>query len=122
MPSFDRPLSGDTLVLDLAREIEQMRARAGGEAGRTARTLIKDGPMRVTLVVLEAGAVIPEHSADGPIMLQPVSGMIRFRTAAGEQVVETGQVLSAGAGVRHAVAADDGAVFLLTVVVPGDTG
>ncbi|MEX0906803.1 MAG: cupin domain-containing protein [Gemmatimonadota bacterium] len=123
MTSFDRPLAGSTMLLDLAEEIERTRAaRSGGDTGRTARTLIKDGPLRVTLVVLEAGAEIPEHTAQGPITVQPVSGSIRFRVAGEEHVVATGSLLSAGAGVPHAVATDDGAVFLLTNVQPPRDG
>ena len=119
MTSFDRPLSGETMVFDLAGETRTARsARADGDARRTARTLLKDGPLRMTLIVLEPGAEMAEHAAAGPITVQPVEGMIRFRAGADEQRLRPGQVLSAGAGVRHSVSSDDGAAFLLTVVIP----
>jgi quercetin dioxygenase-like cupin family protein len=118
MTSFDRPLSGETMVFDLAEETRTARsARADGDARRTARTLLKDGPLRMTLIVLEPGAEMAEHAAAGPITVQPVEGMIRFRAGADEQLLRPGQVLSARAGVRHAVSSDDGAAFLLTVVM-----
>lgn len=67
MTSFDRPLAGGTLVLELAGEIERTRAvHPGGGPGRTARTLIKDGPLRVTLIVLDAGAEIPGARSGRP--------------------------------------------------------
>ena len=122
MTSLDRPLSGDTLLFDLAAEVDSARTAITGDVGRTARTLVKDGPLRVTLIVLVAGAVIPEHSAEGPITIQPISGTIRFRTADGEETVGTGMLLSAGAGVRHSVASDEGAAFLLTVMHPPRDG
>jgi quercetin dioxygenase-like cupin family protein len=119
MTSFDRPLSGETMVFDLAEETRTARsARADGDARRTARTLLKDGPLRITLIVLEPGAELAEHAAAGPITVQPVEGTIRFRAGADEQLLRPGQVLSARAGVRHAVSSDDGAAFLLTVVIP----
>jgi quercetin dioxygenase-like cupin family protein len=118
MTSFDRPLSGETMVFDLAEETRTARsARADGDARRTARTLLKDGPLRITLIVLEPGAELAEHAAAGPITVQPVEGTIRFRAGADEQLLRPGQVLSARAGVRHAVTSDDGAAFLLTVVM-----
>jgi quercetin dioxygenase-like cupin family protein len=119
MTSFDRPLSGETMVFDLAEETRTARsARADGDARRTARTLLKDGPLRITLIVLEPGAELAEHAAAGPITVQPVEGTIRFRAGADEQLLRPGQVLSARAGVRHAVSSDDGAAFLLAVVIP----
>lgn len=120
MTSFDRPLSGDTMVFDLAGETRTARsARAEGDARRTARTLLKEGPLRMTLIVLEPGAEMAEHAAPGPITVQPVEGTIRFRAGDDdEHVLGPGQVLSARAGVRHSVSSDDGAAFLLTVVVP----
>lgn len=118
MTTFDRQLSGDTLLIDVASEIERMWATLNGEAGRAARTLIKDGPLRVTLVVMQPGAAIPEHSADGPITVQPVSGSIRFAVGDTVHAVGTGGLLSVGAGVRHSVACDEPAAFLLTVAMP----
>jgi quercetin dioxygenase-like cupin family protein len=107
------------MVFDLAEETRTARsARADGDARRTARTLLKDGPLRITLIVLEPGAELAEHAAAGPITVQPVEGTIRFRAGADEQLLRPGQVLSARAGVRHAVSSDDGAAFLLTVVIP----
>jgi quercetin dioxygenase-like cupin family protein len=113
---MERPLAGELLHFNLEAE-----ERAGGDAGtlersgRSARTLIKDGPLRVTLVVLGAGGRIAEHHAEGPITVQPLRGQIRFH--AGERTTEVGpgELLAVGAGVRHAVESAAGAVFLLTV-------
>lgn len=119
MTSFDRPLSGETMVFDLAGEIRTARsARTDSDARRTARTLLKDGSLRMTLIVLEPGGEMAEHAAAGPITVQPVEGTIRFRAGTDdEHVLRPGQVLSARAGVRHSVSSDDGAAFLLTVVI-----
>lgn len=120
MPSIQRPLSGDILVF----EIEEERERAAdpeliGRSGRNARTLLKDGPLRVTLVVLGPGGELAEHEAAGPITVQVVEGRIRFGAGDEEHELGPGQLLAAGPGIRHRVASDDGATFLLTVSHPG---
>jgi quercetin dioxygenase-like cupin family protein len=119
MPSIRRPLSGDVLLFDLREEQRHASDRAIlARSGRNARTLVKDGPLRVTLVVLAPGGELAEHQADGPITVQPVAGRIRFTADGVTHELEPGEMLSAGAGVRHAVASTDGATFLLTVALP----
>jgi len=120
MSSFNRPLSGKALLIDLAHEIEAAQAaRSAQPSGRTARTLVKDGPLRVTLILLDAGGEIAEHHAEGPISVHVISGTLRMRIDEEEHQIEEGQMLTVSAGVRHDVAADTDAVFLLTVAFPG---
>jgi len=119
MPAIQRPLSGDILVFDLETE----RARAADpslleRSGRNARTLLKSGPLRLTMVVVAAGGEIGEHQAEGPITIQPVEGAIRFSTSGGDFDLRPGQVLSAGPGVAHRVSSETGGAFLLTVSQP----
>src|SRR5690606_10990920 len=64
MSSLDRTLAGADLHFDLDHEIESVRDSHA--AARTARTLVKDGPLRVTLTVMRAGGEIAEHAAEGP--------------------------------------------------------
>jgi quercetin dioxygenase-like cupin family protein len=116
MPSIQRPLSGDVLVFHLASESARAAdPAAAGRKGPAARTLIKDGSLRVTLIVLAPGASIPEHQSDGPITVQPVEGRIRFTVGDTAHDIGPGDLLSARAGVRHSVSSDHGASFLLTV-------
>jgi quercetin dioxygenase-like cupin family protein len=123
MPSIERPLSGDILLHDLQEEFDQTADAAILErSGRNARTLIKSGPLRVTLVVLAPGGEISEHSADGPITIQPVEGSIRFTALGQVHEIGPGEVLSAGPGVPHTVASDGGGAFLLTLCNPVSSG
>jgi quercetin dioxygenase-like cupin family protein len=120
MPSIQRPLSGDVLLLDLEEERERTTdAGILERSGRSGRTLVKDGPLRVTLVVLAAGGSLAEHEADGPITVQPLDGRVRFDTADGSWDLGPGDLLAARAGVRHSVASEGGASFLLTVALAG---
>lgn len=119
MPSIDRPLAGDVLVFDLAAERDRTAdATVLERSRRNARTLIKDGPLRVTLVVLAAGGELAEHHADGPITIQVLDGAIRFSADGSDHELEAGTLLSAGPGLRHRVASEHGGVFLLTVAQP----
>jgi quercetin dioxygenase-like cupin family protein len=116
MPSIQRQLSGEILVF----EIDEERERASDpdvllRSGRNARTLLKMGSLRVTLVVLEAGGELAEHEAAGPITVQVVRGRIQFTAQEERHDIGPGQLLAAVPGVRHSVASAEGAAFLLTV-------
>ena len=117
MPSMERPLSADVLVFDLRDEAA--RADGGeGRGSRQARTLIKAGPLRVTLVTMAAGGQIAEHHAEGPITVHVLSGSIRITASGTDYDLEAGQLLMAGPGVRHSVSSRAGGSFLLTVAQP----
>lgn len=118
MSPLERSLEGDVVVLDLAHEIEEMDAQALQRSGRSARTLLRNGALRITLVTLAPGGELTEHHADGPITVQALAGRIRF-TALGEaHDLAPGQILSAAPGVRHAVSSAEGGMFLLTLAIP----
>ena len=117
MSSIDRPLSGKALHFRLREGLhpELIDASLLARAGRSARTLVKDGPLRVTLVALSRGGELREHQADGPITVHVLSGQIRFRAGDDEWTLEGGDLLSLGAGVPHAVESASGGEFLVTV-------
>src|SRR5690554_2463457 len=103
MTSYNRPLSGKALHHRLADEHRSSLIDRGllNRSGRSARTLIKDGPLRVTLVSLAAGGSLSEHHATGPITIHTLSGTIRFRAGDDEWLLEPGDLLSLGASVPH---------------------
>lgn len=119
MSSIERPLSGDVLVFDLAEERERASDPAiVGRSGRNARTLLKSGELRITMIVLGPGGGIPEHHAEGPITVQPIEGRLDFSVGGEVYDLGPGQLLSTGPGVPHAVRSEEGATFLLTVAHP----
>ncbi len=123
MTTFDRSLAGDVHLFRLSAE----RAHADDvsileRSGRNARTLVKDGVLRVTLIVLAPGGDMAEHQAVGPITVHVLDGSLRFSAEGKEYDLEAGDLLAVGAGIRHAVASPDGATFLLTIgAAPGAT-
>jgi quercetin dioxygenase-like cupin family protein len=117
MPSIQRPLAGDVLLLDLAAEGGVARdPQVLARTGRNARTLLKQGQLRVTLVVLAPGGLIAEHLADGPVMIHVLDGGVRAIVGGQSHELVAGQLLSLAAGVPHAVESSGGATFLLTLV------
>ena len=120
MSSIDRPLSGDVLRFDLAAERGRVNDPTQLERhGRNARTLLKEGPLRVTLVMVRAGGRIAAHHAAGPITVHVLQGDIRFRVAGQEHRLTSGDLLAVGPGLEHDVTSDGGGTFLLTVVHAG---
>jgi quercetin dioxygenase-like cupin family protein len=69
--------------------------------------------------VLGPGGRLAEHSAEGPITVQPLAGVIRFTAKGDTTQLRQGELLTAGAGVPHMVTSEEGAAFLLTVAQPG---
>jgi quercetin dioxygenase-like cupin family protein len=118
MSALIRPLSKDALRFRFQEELERI---AGDEVsngkGRRARTLVKDGPLRVTLVTLFPDGQIATHRAAGPITVQIVAGTILFTVAGETHELAVGEILAVRAGVEHAVASERGGSFLLTVAL-----
>lgn len=115
MTSIDRPLSGSTLIFDL----DDTPASVGSHPGkRSARTLVKSGVLRVTLVTMDAGGHTADHHAEGPITIHVLSGDIRFEAGGRSVDLHAGQLLYAEAGLEHRVSSAQGGAFLLTVTHP----
>jgi quercetin dioxygenase-like cupin family protein len=119
MSPVDRPLSGPVLRFRLSDERERADDPVLLERhGRNARTLVKAGPLRVTLVRVAAGGTIAPHRSDGPISVQVLDGDIRLRAAGTEHALGPGDLLVVEGAVEHAVESSGGGTFLLTVVQP----
>ena len=86
--------------------------------GRSARTLSKEGPLRLTLMALAANGFLPAHSTDGPVTIQVLDGSVTFTALEQEYPLVAGDVLILAAGVQHAARSAEGVRFLLTVVHP----
>ena len=103
--TFDIP----TIVAELKREATWQTAN------RNAVTLLKTQGMRVVLVVMHAGTVIPTHRAEGPIAVQALEGHLRFRTDSHDEALGQGVLLTLHPGIPHALEAIDECAYLLTI-------
>jgi len=114
----DRSLTSDALRFRLEEEEARLNDPALlKRSGRNARTLVKVGSLRVTLVRVGAGGKIAPHRAAGPITVQVLDGDIRFHAAGQDHRLAAGDLLALNAGIEHEVTSDGGGNFLLTVVL-----
>jgi quercetin dioxygenase-like cupin family protein len=115
MTPVHRTLAGAMLALDLAEEMRIVREELATASARIARTLVKEGPLRLTLVGLKPGGALHEHVADGPITVHVLDGEILFDVGGATHPLRAGALLALDAGVRHAARSTSGGIFLLTI-------
>jgi quercetin dioxygenase-like cupin family protein len=108
-------LAAPLLMLDLKREIEQLRSEGRWQSGRTAKTLAKYPDLRVVLIVMKAGGRVQKHRAEGRISVQPLDGRIRFNTAERSVELTVGEMLTLERGISHDVEGIVDSAFLLTI-------
>jgi hypothetical protein len=65
MSSLDRTLEGDVLVHHLRRDEQTIDADLVAKHGRSARTLVKEGSLRLTLMALAPDGKVPVHATAG---------------------------------------------------------
>jgi quercetin dioxygenase-like cupin family protein len=109
-------ISGDKLQLDLEDERRAVleAARSAG-MGHSAKTLVKDGPLRVVLIGLVRGSQLREHKAEGPVVIQSIQGEAQVTTADATDRLAPGSLLVFGPGIAHSVEATDDCVLTLTI-------
>ena len=72
--------------------------------------------MRLTLMALAPGGVLPAHTTDAQVSIHMVKGDVTFVAIDREYALTSGDVFILAPGVEHAARSIDGAEFLLTVV------
>ncbi len=118
MSSIQRDLDGDVLVHHLREGERMIDQTLVAQHGRSARTLVKQGPLRITIIALAPGGDMEPHSAAGPVSMLVVEGEIAFGALGREYLAKPGEILVMAAGVEHSVRSVTGGVLLLTVVHP----
>ncbi|MFA5608139.1 MAG: hypothetical protein WDA07_13300 [Leucobacter sp.] len=114
-----RRLAAPVLAFSLDRDAEDLARKAGmASAGRAAQTLMKDGPVRLTLVGLKDGTSIHAHTAPGPITIQTLRGTLRIKAGDDVSTVPVGSLIAIEAELQHDVSATGDSAFLLTLFLP----
>lgn len=109
-------ISGDHLAFLLQEEEEPLLENAlSSSTGRTAKTLVKDGRLRLTLVAMRGGAEMREHTVDGPASFQCLRGNVQFQL--GDETIELSpnSLLVVDTGIPHNVTAQRDSTFLITI-------
>lgn len=109
-------ITGAELAFQLDREMQIVRDELTKAPARIGRTIVKDGPLRVTIVGLHPGHELREHTSAGPITIQVLEGSIVVTVAGKPCPLEQHGLMALDGGVPHAVRSDTGALFLLTVM------
>ncbi len=109
-------ISAPALLFSLEEEMEEIRAQLGSGSARVGRTLVKDGPLRVTMVALNADGTLKPHKADGPITVHVIDGEVEFEAGGRTWALPKGALLALDGGITHSVNTKEGGIFLLTVV------
>lgn len=116
MASLTRALAGEKLTFDLRGQAAALRQDDSYlRSGRAGRTLVKAGPMRLTLTVLARGVEVGTHHAESPMTIHVLEGSLRYRVGDDEFELGRGEVLFFGPGHAQDIRALDDTALLLTI-------
>jgi quercetin dioxygenase-like cupin family protein len=116
MSSLTRPLAGANLTFELGDQIAELRQDPSyARSGRVGRTLVKSGPLRLTLTVLAGGIDVGTHHADTPMTLHVLEGGLRYRVGGQEFELGRGELLFFGPGHAQDIRALGDTALLLTI-------
>ena len=111
-------ISGQILRFRLPAEEQHLREQAGAsKSGRAAKTLVKEGPLRITEVALRKGTLLPSHQVAGATSLEIRRGRLRVTAAGGTLDFGPGELVVLNTGVAHAVQALSDCVVLITMAM-----
>ena len=116
MSPVNRTLDGPVLVHRLNRDEQTIDRTLVQTHGRSARTLVKEGPLRLTLMAIAAGGNMPAHTTDGPVSIHLLEGDVTFTGAGESHTLSVGDVIVYARSVEHAATSTSGCLLLLTVV------
>jgi quercetin dioxygenase-like cupin family protein len=108
-------IAGNILSVDIGAEEIGLRGQAqAAKSGRAAKTLVKEGKLRVTLIALRAGTVLGAHHVEGEVTLHVLRGQFEVLTGDGTLRASKGGLIALGAGVSHEARAVRDSTVLIT--------
>ena len=114
-----RKLQGQLLTFALDTEDDALLTSARAAAdGLASKTLVKQGPLRITLVTLRRGAALSAHQVEEPCSIQVLRGQLRITTESGDVDIEAKHLVTLAAGVIHTATALQDCAMLLTIIKP----
>lgn len=116
MSSMDRTIEGEVLVRHLTRDELMIDPLLLARSGRSGRTLVKEGSLRLTIMALAPGGEMPTHSTGGPVTIHVLDGSIVIEALGCDYPLGVGELVALASGVEHSARSTNGGVFLLTVV------
>ena len=119
MSTMSRVLDADVLVHHLTKDEQLLNPVLLKSHGRTARTIVKEGPLRLTVMQLGAGGTLPSHSTDAFVTIQLIEGEVVFAVRGTDYSLKPGDLLVLRPGVEHEARSATGGTFLLTIFLHG---
>jgi quercetin dioxygenase-like cupin family protein len=103
---------------DLPSEIAHAEMRKPWPTGVFSKTLVKKQDMRVVLSMMEPGALMKSHHADGSMSVQVLRGTVHLRAEAADHELRSGQILTLLPSIQHDVEASEASAVLFTLSWP----
>jgi quercetin dioxygenase-like cupin family protein len=104
-------------LIDLARASAELLAEPHPAVeGHRQIALFRHGPVTLVLFVLEPGAVLKEHKAEGVVTIHAASGRLVIVAEEEAYDLAAGQILTLAPGVAHTVRAVEKSEVVVTVV------
>jgi quercetin dioxygenase-like cupin family protein len=111
-------LSGRSLAFNLKAEEGALLDKARtAKSGRAAKTLLKEGPLRVTIVALRKGTTIEDHKVEGPLSIHSLTGRLRIGIDGDNFDLPARGLLTLEPGTTHDATALSDATFMITMAV-----
>ena len=102
--------------IDLGAVADQLRAEPrSGERAQRQKTLYRRGPVTVALFLVDAGAGLPQHGAEGVVTIHVLDGRLKTSAEGQSHDLAAGQILVLAPGVEHDISAQEPTRMLLTV-------
>lgn len=108
--------AASSVLIPSAEELAATTPIVAGEF--TVYPMAKRPGITLMLIAFDAGAVLPDHIAKGPIVLQTLSGEVKVDVEGRAVDLPTGGVLHIDARVEHALSAPVRSRVLLTLFEP----
>jgi quercetin dioxygenase-like cupin family protein len=115
-------ISGAILKFELAAEEHRLREQAAAaRSGRSGKTLVKEGRLRITDVALKKGTVLrPPQQAEGAISMLVRRGRLRVTADSGAVEIGPGDLVVFDEEVAHSAQALSDCVVLITAAMSQD--
>lgn len=116
---IDPPQANSPHPYDLELQLERMRSEIPFRTnGRDSFTLVREPGFTLLLVVLNTGALLPEHKAPGPISVLVLEGRVAFSAQAKRLELGLHGLVTLPAQMLHKVEALEDSAILVTIVLP----
>jgi len=115
-PHPEDRLASPVQVVDLAAAAAELRAEPHAPvAGHRQIAVVRHGPVTIIQFVFDEGGLMKEHSAEGVVTIQVLSGMLQVVVEDEARDVGPDELMALAPGVMHSVLALAPSDMLLTV-------